>query len=124
MESCLLICNMNKSKNTKDRIIFIDAKNEIHLDRSEAYLTDKNINRIASCYWDFKDDEGFSKVVDTKEVLDTNNGNLSVQLYVKSKVEKSDISLNQLIEEVKNNQEKLNKNHQILFNKLNELSAD
>ena len=88
MESCLLVCNMNKPKNRKRKVIFIDGKDEIRLERSAAYLKDEHIKRISDAYWNFKDENGFSAVVKSKDILKDNNGNLSIQLYVKS--EKTD----------------------------------
>ena len=84
MESCLLVCsNKNKPINRIGKIIFIDGKDEIKLERSDAYLKDTHIKKISDAYWDYIDIEGFAKVVETTEILEQNDGNLSIQLYVK-----------------------------------------
>jgi type I restriction enzyme M protein len=83
MESCLLICSMNKPKVRKGKIIFIDAKEEIRIERSTAYLKPEHIKRIADTYLNFEDIEGFAKTVSNNEVLTEQKGNLSIQLYVK-----------------------------------------
>ncbi len=78
---------MNKqdlpTKERKGKIIFIDAKEELRIDRTNAWLEPQHIKRMSDAYWKFKDAEGFAKVVNNKEVLD-NNGNLSIQLYVRA----------------------------------------
>ncbi len=62
MESCLLVCHKKKPKERKDKIIFIDAKEEIRLERSAAYLKEEHIQKIADAYLNFEDIEGFAKV--------------------------------------------------------------
>jgi len=42
MESCLLVCRMKKPKERKGKIVFINAVNEIKLERSSAYLEDSH----------------------------------------------------------------------------------
>src|SRR3990172_933161 len=83
MESCLLVCRMKKPKERKGKIIFIDAKNEIKLERSSAFLKDEHIKKISATYHKFKDEDGFAKVMSNKEVLDGYNGSLNIPLYVK-----------------------------------------
>ncbi|MBK5285542.1 MAG: SAM-dependent DNA methyltransferase, partial [Bacteroidia bacterium] len=84
MESCLLVCRMKKPKERKGKIIFIEAKDEIRLERSTAYLKEEHIKRIANAYKKFKAEEGFVAIATNEEVLKTYFGNLSVQLYVKA----------------------------------------
>src|SRR5205085_8082017 len=43
MESCLLVCRMKKPKERKGKIIFIEAKDEIRIERSTAYLKPEHI---------------------------------------------------------------------------------
>jgi type I restriction enzyme M protein len=69
MESCLLVCRMKKPKERKGKIIFIDAKDEIKLERSSAYLKEEHIKKISDAYWKFKDSNGFAKVMDKDTVL-------------------------------------------------------
>ena len=94
--------------NRKRKILFIDAKNEIHLERSTAYLEEKHIEKISNAYHEFLDQEGFSKVVDFNEVLSENNGNLSVQLYVKQINNGQEHELEYLLKSVKEVQLKIN----------------
>jgi type I restriction enzyme M protein len=82
MESCLLVCRMKKPKERKGKIIFIDAKEELRIERTNAWLQPKHIKKIGDAYWKFKDADGFAKVMSNAAVLE-NNGNLSLQLYVK-----------------------------------------
>ena len=107
MESCLLICNMNKPKNRKGKVIFIDGKDEIRLERSAAYLKDEHIKRMADAYWNYKDEDGFAAVVKTKDILKENNGNLSIQLYVKAESTDSAHSVQDLLTTIHENRNSL-----------------
>lgn len=83
MEASILVCNNNKSENRKDKILFIDALNEVKREKTNSFLTNDNIERIHKAYLDFKNEEGFARVMTMKEVLD-NDGNLKVSKYIRS----------------------------------------
>jgi type I restriction enzyme M protein len=118
MESCLLICRMKKPKERKGKIIFIDAKEEIRIERSTAFLKPEHIKRIADTYWKFKDVKNFSKIISNKEVLNDQKGNLSIQLYVKPENNNEEQDLDSLIESTRENQNVLNSNLHVLFKQL------
>ncbi len=125
MESCLLICRMKKPKERKGKVIFIDAKDEIRNERSAAYLKPEHIKRISDTYWKFKDVDGFAKVVSNKELLsNSNNGNLSVQLFVKQINNNQQFTIEHLLEATKNNQKELNTNIDNLFKQLKKLGIE
>lgn len=124
MESCLLVCNMNKPKERRGKVIFIDGKDEIRLERSAAYLKDEHIKRMADAFWKFKDDEGFAKVVESQKILTENDGNLSIQLYVKTNGEDTQYTVEQLLGKTKRNQENLRAGYDELIQKLNDLGIE
>jgi type I restriction enzyme M protein len=117
MESCLLVCRMKKPEERKGKIIFIDAKNELRIERTNAWLDPQHIKKIADTYWEFKDVEGFAKIMCKDEVLE-NNGNLSVQLYVKQAVSEVDFDMDQLIEKIRIGQKDINNSFENLYNSL------
>ena len=121
MESCLLICRMKKPKERKGKVIFIDAKEEIRIERSTAYLKPEHIKKISDTYWKFKDEDGFAKVINSKDILKEYGGNLSVQLYVKTNVETNSQSTEDIIREVKSTRKEIEKSYDSLFQKLNKL---
>jgi type I restriction enzyme M protein len=118
------VCNMNKPKERKGKVIFIDGKDEIRLERSTAYLKDEHIKRMADAYWNFKNEEGFTKVMTSKEILEENDGNLSIQLYVKTNGEESTHTVEQLLAKSKANQDSLQNGFDELMSKLNELGIE
>lgn len=124
MESCLLVCRMKKPKERKGKIIFIDAKEEIRLERSSAYLKDEHVKKIAETFHKFKDVSGFAKVVKNETVLNEQNGNLSIQLYVKQENYNTEHSLDELLAITKQSQKDINSNIDNLFKHLKSLGIE
>jgi type I restriction enzyme M protein len=120
MESCLLVCRMKKPKERKGKIIFIDAKDEIRIERTNALLEKHHIKKIIDTYKQLAEIEGFSSVNTNKEVL-SNNSNLNIQLYVRPKEILNENNLEDLIEAIKSNNIEYNNSLKSLFTKLTEL---
>ncbi|OIO44482.1 MAG: DNA methyltransferase [Candidatus Pacebacteria bacterium CG1_02_43_31] len=81
MESCLLVCRTNKRPEQRNKIIFINAVNEVKAETGTSYLKDEHIEKIGNAYHEYKDIEGFAKIVD-KDELQTQSWNLNISLYV------------------------------------------
>ena len=81
MEACVVICRTDKPAQRRCKVIFIDAVNEVTRERSMSFLRHEHQERIADAYHDFKDIEGFAKVVSLEDIH-VNDGNLSIPLYV------------------------------------------
>lgn len=120
MESCLLVCQMKKPKERKGKILFINAINELQLERNSAWLEPHHIKKIANTYWKFKNVDEFAILKSNDEVL-KNNGNLSLQLYVSQKSERIEHNTEELISDIKDMQRQQNKSLETLFNKLKDL---
>jgi type I restriction enzyme M protein len=118
MESCLLVCRKKKPVERKNKIIFIDAKEEIKLERSDAYLKAEHIQKIANAYRNFQDIDGFAKVVNKDDVLNENNGSLSLQLYVKPTTNEQENDFENLISHLKIANENIYQSTNELFIKL------
>ena len=112
---------MKKPKDRKGKIIFIDAKDEIRLERSSAYLKEEHVKKISDAYWKFKDEPGFAAVIDAEEVLVNHKGNLSVQLYVKQEIEDIEFGIDKLLFDVKKVQDELNNNIDNFLDKLKKI---
>jgi type I restriction enzyme M protein len=81
MEACVVICRTAKTKERRNKILFINAVNEVTRERAQSLLTDDHIARIAKAYEAFTDEPGFARVVGLEEIR-TKDGNLSIPLYV------------------------------------------
>lgn len=121
MESCLLVCRMKKPKERKGKIIFINAVNEIKLERSAAYLEEKHIKKISSAYNKFQNVDGFAKVVSVKDVLN-NNALLTVFGYVMhANGNSTEHNVEELLEEIKSGSKVYQSSVKSLFDKLNSI---
>ncbi|HOL46147.1 MAG TPA: class I SAM-dependent DNA methyltransferase [Candidatus Saccharicenans sp.] len=80
----ILILNKNKPADRKEKVLFINASQEYqqHPDvRKLNQLADSNIDKIVKAYREFKEIDGFSRIVGYDELKD-NDFNLNVTLYV------------------------------------------
>ncbi len=67
--------------------------------------------------------EGFAKVMSNKDVLE-NNGNLSLQLYIKQAEVANEHNTEDLIEEVKKGQKQINASLENLFTQLENIGIE
>ncbi len=123
MESCLLVCRMQKPVERQRKIIFIDAKEELRIERTNAWLEPQHIKRISEAYWQFADVANFAKVMSVDEVL-ANNGNLSVQLYVKQANTDVEHDTELLLADIKAGQVQINSALADLFGQLSEIGIE
>jgi len=85
MEACVVICRKDKPARRRGHVIFIDAVNEVTRERSMSYLKPEHQDRIANAYHDFKDVGGFARVASLEDIR-TNDGKLSIPLYVRGRL--------------------------------------
>ncbi len=81
MEACIIICNNEKRGDLNDKIIFVNAKNEVTRKNAESYLEKHHIDKILNAYHSNADIETFKRVVDLEEIK-RNGFDLSIQKYV------------------------------------------
>jgi type I restriction enzyme M protein len=84
MESCLVFCKSKKEKDKENKILFIDAKDEITRKKTQSFLEDEHINKIYDAYKNYRDIDDFCRVVDLEEVQN-NDFNLNIRLYIEDK---------------------------------------
>lgn len=83
MEACVVICRTSKPSERRNKVILINAVNEVTRERAQSFLTNEHISRIVETYRDFKDVEGFAHVVGISEIREKGNS-LSIPLYIKT----------------------------------------
>ena len=81
MEACLLITTTNKAKNRKGKVLVVNAVKEVKQDKNIGFLEQKHLDKIYKAYKDFKDEEGFCKVLSIEEIIG-NKGSLNIAQYV------------------------------------------
>ena len=96
MEACIIICSKNKPSFRKNKVLFINAKDEVTRKNAQSYLDDNHIQKISSAYNNFEEKEGFSAVVSLDKIKE-NKSKLSISLYVRGVSNIENIPLEQLI---------------------------
>ena len=81
MEACVIICNNNKPSELEDKVIFINAKNEVTRKNAESYLEESHIKKILSAYRSTEDVNDFKRTVDLSEI-EKNHFDLTIHKYV------------------------------------------
>jgi len=82
MESCVVVCRRNKTKERKGKVLFIDALSAVTRERAQSFLKPEHQEHIIGAYQAFQDEAGFAKVATLVEIA-VNGSNLSIPLYVK-----------------------------------------
>ena len=81
MEACIIICRSNKSKEHKNKILFINALKEVVREFGQSFLSLVQQRKILHTYREFNNQPGFSYVATTEEVI-RKDGDLSIPKYV------------------------------------------
>ena len=84
MEACVVVCRTAKPKARRNKILFINALNEVTRERAQSFLEEEHIQRILKTYQKFEDVDEFARVVPLDEIR-ANNANLSIVHYVRPK---------------------------------------
>jgi len=85
MEACVIVCRMKKPAERKQKILFINAVDEVTHEKAQSFLEPVHIQKMVEAYRSFKDIDGFTRVVPIDEIL-KRDGNMSIPLYVKPPV--------------------------------------
>ena len=81
MEACIVICRAQKRDVRRGKILFIDAIREVARERARSFLSPEHQSRILSTYQRFSEEQGFSRIATTADVLGY-AGDLSISRYV------------------------------------------
>jgi len=98
MEACLLICRYDKPKERKGKVIFINAINEVTRKNAFSYLEESQINNIYLAYKNYKNVEGFSKIVDNDNII-AGDANLNIALYVSNSEKQKQKDISEIFDE-------------------------
>ena len=83
MESCILVCRTNKPKKRKNKVLFVNAFDDIRHEKTVSFLDEPHIQKMVEAFHTFEDQEGFARVVPKDEVL-KDDASLLVTKYLKS----------------------------------------
>jgi type I restriction enzyme M protein len=81
MEACVVVCRTQKPKARRGKILFINAVNEVTRERAQSFLSDENLERVVRAYQEFKDEPGFTRVVNADDIREK-EWSLNISLFV------------------------------------------
>jgi len=82
MEACVIVCRTRKPIERRRKILFINAVNEITHEKTQSFLEPCHREKILKAYREFKDIDGFAKVIELEQVK-ANNSRLNIIDYVR-----------------------------------------
>jgi type I restriction enzyme M protein len=86
LAACVMVFKRQKEASTKDKVLFIDASDQVRVGRAQNYLEPEHINQIFEWYKAFEDVGNYVKVA-SKTDLEENGYNLNIPLYVEKIIE-------------------------------------
>ncbi len=107
IDTVILVLKKNKTNND---VLFINASDFYNKVTNKNDLSDEHIKQILDIYTQHSDGK-YSKVI-SNEIIKNNNYDLSVNKYIPKNIEKEEIDIKQLNEEIKNISDK---NQQLRF---------
>lgn len=81
--ACLLVMRQNgeaKPAERRGKVLFINADREYHEGRAQNYLLPEHVDKIAATYEQWRQIDGYSKIVDLEEIH-RNDDNLNIRRY-------------------------------------------
>ena len=81
MESCVVVLRLNKPKERKNKILFINGVKEVTRERAFSFLNENNIEKLVDAYFAPENHEDIARFVDIIEIRE-NLHNLSIPLYI------------------------------------------
>ena len=83
---CLLVFKKQKDVLRKDKVLFIDASDQVRVGRAQNYLQYEHINQIFEWFNNYDNVENYVKVASIED-LKENDYNLNIPLYVEKMIE-------------------------------------
>lgn len=100
LAACIMVFNQSKEDTKKDKILFIDASEQVRTGRAQNFLEPEHVQQIYDWYKAFEDVENYVKVA-SKEDLEENDYNLNIPLYVDKIIEDNLPSVEEALADLK-----------------------
>lgn len=123
MESCVVVLRLNKPKERKNKILFINGVKEVTRERAFSFLNENNIEKLVDAYFTPENHEDIARLVDISEIRE-NLHNLSIPLYIHNGSSDEGQDLEATIEAWQVGRVELKKQSQKLFTALANLGIE
>ncbi len=86
LAACVLVFKKQKEKSKKNKVLFIDAADQVRVGRAQNFLEQEHVQQIFQWYTDGKDVENHVKLASMEDIKE-NDYNLNIPLYVEKIIE-------------------------------------
>jgi len=100
LAACVMVFKQNKSDEMKEKVLFIDAADQIRVGRAQNFLEPEHVHQIFTWYQESKDVENYVKVASLNEIKE-NDYNLNIPLYVEKIIEDNLPSVEEALRDLK-----------------------
>ena len=100
LAACVMVFKQQKETSKKEKVLFIDASNQIRVGRAQNFLESKHVQQIFNWYANYKDVENYVKIA-SKTDLEENDYNLNIPLYVEKIIEDNLPSVDEALADLK-----------------------
>ena len=100
LAACVMVFKQQKETSKKEKVLFIDASNQIRVGRAQNFLEPKHVQQIFNWYANYKDVENYVKIA-SKTDLEENDYNLNIPLYVEKIIEDNLPSVDEALADLK-----------------------
>lgn len=100
LAACIMIFKKQKEAAKKNKVLFIDASDQVRVGRAQNFLETMHVQQIFDWYKGYKDVENYVKVA-TKADLEENDYNLNIPLYVEKIIEDNLPSVEEALADLK-----------------------
>lgn len=100
LAACVMVFTQDKKQNKKDKVLFIDASEQIRIGRAQNFLEPEHVQQIFDWNRDCKNVENFVKLASLEEIKE-NGYNLNIPLYVEKIIEDNLPSLEEAMADLK-----------------------
>ncbi|MBK9096707.1 MAG: SAM-dependent DNA methyltransferase [bacterium] len=97
---CILTFSKKKSSDKQNKVLFIDAADQIRIGRAQNFLEPEHVNKIYKWFSEFKDVENYVKVV-SFDRIEENEFNLNIPLYVEKIIEDNRPTVEEALKDLK-----------------------
>jgi len=116
---CIMVFKQQKSENKKDKVLFIDASDQIRVGRAQNFIEEEHVNQIFEWYQNYEDVENYVKVATMEEIVE-NDYNLNIPLYVEKIIEDNLPSVEEAMADLKEAWNAAQKSESVFKQKLKE----
>lgn len=100
LAACVMVFKQKKEKKKKNKVLFIDASDQVRVGRAQNFLEAQHVTQIFKWYKKYEDVENYVKVADQAD-LEENDYNLNIPLYVEKIIEDNLPSVEEALADLK-----------------------